>query len=241
MARRLIGTFIGVVTALSVLSSARPALAGYATRLMYPFDIGDARSLPWGSDWSRGRADYNLANLISDTEALLTPSTPIIVRLETLRRAVIYASADRRVAERLLLRFSERAHAAEQSGKPDALAFLDAAFVTDTLWQIGPHYNPPFTEPSRQVQGLVGSADGYDLVRKGLALRPNDPAYEFGAALIAGVTHLGGAAFVEHARNALAGAARDALLARNLDRIYADRAAWVSRLKVEAIDGRRDR
>ena len=219
MLRRSLGA---LVAAVSVLAGAGPAVAGYVTWLIRPFDIGTAQSLPWGAEWSRGRADYDLARLISDTVALLKPSTPIIVRLETLRRAVIYASADRRVAERLLLTFTERAHVAEQSERPDALAFLDAAFVTDALWQIGEHYNPPFAEPARQVHGMVGHADGYDLIRKGLALRPKDPAYEFGAALIVGVRHLGGAEFTEHARNAIVAAARDALLARNLDHIYAE-------------------
>ncbi len=226
---------VAAFAVLMVFALAHPVRAGFATRLMYQFDIGNARSLPWGNEWSRGRADYDLTNLESDTDALLTPLTPIIVRLETLRRAVIYASSDRKVARQLLERFTARARAAEQSGTPDALAFLDAAFVTDWLWQIGQHDNPPFTGPSRMVRGLVDGADGYALVEKGLALRPNDPAYEFGAALIAGVKDLGGAAFTEHARKALAGASRDVLLARNLDRIYADR---IPRLQEQATAGR---
>ena len=224
MVRRSIGTFNGVAAllVLAFLAGARPALAGYVTWLIYPFDIGKAESLPWGDDESKGRADYALANLIPDTEALLTPSTPLVVRLETLRRAVIYASRDRRMADALLLTFTERARGASESSSRDALAFLDSAFVTDALWQIGQHSNPPFTELSRQVKGLVRSAGGYALVQKGLALHPNDPAYEFGAALIAGVAHLGGPEFTAHARKASAASARDALLARNLGRIYAD-------------------
>ena len=52
--------------------------------------------LPWDGTnaWWQGRADYNLQNLVADTEALLTPSTPVIVRMETLRRAALYASLD---------------------------------------------------------------------------------------------------------------------------------------------------
>ena len=73
---------------------APPLAAGPRTKLIYPFEIGSARSLPWGGEWSRGRADYSLAALVRDTEALLTPATPMVVRLETLRRAVIYASSD---------------------------------------------------------------------------------------------------------------------------------------------------
>jgi hypothetical protein len=222
MFRRSVGPFVPALSVLALLTAAQPALAGYVTWLIRPFDIGKAQSLPWGTEWSRGRTDYVLSSLIPDTDALLTPSTPIIIRLETLRRAVIYASADRRIAERLLQTFTERARVAEQSERPDALAFLDAAFVTDALWQIGQHSNPPFTELSRQVLGVVPAPDGYALVQKGLALHPDDPEYEFGAALIVGVRHLGEAEFIEHAGNAIAGAARDTLLLGNLDHIYAD-------------------
>jgi hypothetical protein len=222
MFRRSVGPFVAALSVVALLTAAQPALAGYVTWLVYPFDIGKAQSLPWGDDWSRGRADYNLANLIPDTDALLTPSTPIVVRLETLRRAVIYASRDRQIAESLLLTFAKRARGADPSGNPGALAFLDAAFVTDALWQVGQHDNPPFTELSRQVHGLVAGAGGYALVQRGLALHPDDPAYEFAAALIAGVAHLGSPEFIAHARKAIAGSSRDALIARNLDRIYAD-------------------
>ena len=223
MARATVSAFTGFVIILFALTVTRPADGGYATRLMYPFDIGDAPSLPWGSDWWQGRADYNLANLLADTEELLTPSPPIIVRLETLRRAAIYASNDRHVAELLFRTFSERARAAEQSRRPDPVVFLDAAFVTDTLWQIGEHSNPPFTEQSRQVRGVVDGVDGYAFIKKSRAFGLNDPALEFGAAMIAGVRRLGTVTFAEHARKARAGANHDSLVARNLDRIYAGR------------------
>lgn len=219
----LVGRIALVVAALAV---AQPAHASFRTRLMDPFDIGAARSLPWSTDAGRGRADYKIAGLISDTEALLTPNTPVVVRLETLRRAVLYASTDRHLAQRLLNTFLDRARRAEASGAPDALAYLDAAFVNDLFQQIGDHYNPPFTSLSAQVRGLAGLGDGYGLVQKGLALHSHDdPAYQFGAALIAGVKRLGEAAFTEHALAARAGANRDLLLMRNLPRIYADRVA----------------
>ena len=218
MLRRSIGAFV-VIAAFSLACA--PVIAGYVTWLIHPFDIGKAESLPWGAHSSSGRTDYNLANLIPDTEALLTPSTPIVVRLETLRRAVIYASRDRQVAEQLLRRFTERAFASEHAASRDGLAFLDAAFVIDALWQVGQHSNPPFTELARQVRGLAGGAEGYELVKKGLALHPDDPAYEFGAALIAGVRRLGGVEFTAHARKAIVASTHDEMLARNLDRIYA--------------------
>ena len=76
--------------------------------LCHPFDIGSAASLPWNgtSSWFDGKPDYRLSGLVSDTEALLVPSTPVVVRMETLRRAAIYASRDPQVASALLERLA---------------------------------------------------------------------------------------------------------------------------------------
>src|SRR5687768_4015206 len=82
-----------------LLAGVRPAFAG-PPLLCHPFDIGSAASLPWSgaSSWFDGKADYRLSNLVADTEALLGPSTTVIVRMEMLRRAAIYASRDPRIA-----------------------------------------------------------------------------------------------------------------------------------------------
>src|SRR3954468_707412 len=81
----------------SVAGLAQPAFAG-PPLLCHAFDIGAANSLPWtttaGAAWYEGQAGYDLQRLSTDTEALLTPSTPVIERMETLRRAAIYASRD---------------------------------------------------------------------------------------------------------------------------------------------------
>jgi len=59
--------------------------------LCHPFDIGNAKSLPWtGTGWNlSGNENYNTKNLAHDTMALLDANTPIIVRMETLRRATL--------------------------------------------------------------------------------------------------------------------------------------------------------
>src|SRR4051812_23108515 len=115
------------MAALAAIIVATPAFAG-PPLLCHPFDIGSARSLPWTQSWSQGQPDYKVDHLIADTESLLTPSTPVLVRMETLRRAAIYASADPKVATELLNRLTTRANVSESSGHPDALAFLDAAY-----------------------------------------------------------------------------------------------------------------
>src|SRR4051794_11377802 len=77
-----------VIATIALVAVSQPVRAGFATKLMFQLEIGDARSLPWGSDAAHGLAGYDVANLLRDAEALLTPRTPVIVRLETLRRAV---------------------------------------------------------------------------------------------------------------------------------------------------------
>ena len=159
MSCRALGWCIGIISMLSAVAAPAPALAGHCAPLCRSFAIGDARSLLWGTAWWQGRPDYDLANLVSDTEALLVPSTPVVVRMETIRRASLYASRDRSVAERLLSTLMTRARNAEQAGRPDALAFFDAAYAANTLYQIGAYDDVP------EVRDLVPRAKG--LVRDG--------------------------------------------------------------------------
>jgi hypothetical protein len=225
MSARLIAV-VGILTTFSVIGLAGPVLAG-PPLLCHPYEIAAAPSLPWqGHDWWPGRGDYKVANLVADTQALLAPATPVIVRMETLRRATIYAMRDRNVATQLLAVVTERARALERDGHPDALAWLDAAYLTEALREVAElarmSDNSPFNQGVQNVQGLTAGADGYALILKSLELRPDDPSIEFAAALIA-ERDRGSAGhppkFDAHARKARAGAKQDALLARNLDHI----------------------
>ncbi len=207
------------LSAVVVLALAVPALAG-PPLLCHPYEIGNARSLPWdpSGSWSRGMVGYNLKNLIADTEALLTPSTPVIVRMETLRRASLYASADRAIAAELLNRLLARAKAADSKGTPDALALLDAAYVAGAFRQIGAMgKNSEFAQQAANARAVLGDADAYALIARSVAARPDDPAIQFAAALIA--SDRDRSAYRAHAEKARAGAAKDALLARNLDHV----------------------
>jgi hypothetical protein len=213
MIRRSAWICVGIFALLTV--GARPALAG-PPLLCHPFDIAGARSLPWDgtASWFDGADGYDISRVVEDTTSLLTPDTPVIVRMETLRRASIYASADRKVASRLLATLTGRAR------KPDAdaLAYLDAAYVTEALRQIG--RLKPMGEFRDRVDGvlaLVADADGYALIKKSVALRPDDPALAFAAALIAAERNRD--AYQSHARAARAGVERDVLLARNIKQV----------------------
>ena len=219
MSRRAVSLSIAIVPILWVLAIPAPVLAGRCAPLCRSFEIGDAQSLPWGTAWWQGRADYNLSTLIADTEALLVPSTPVVVRMETIRRASLYASRDRKLAEQLLSSLMTPARNAEQAGRADALAFLDAAYAANTIFQIGAYDDvPQVRELVRHVKGLVRDGDAYALVKKSLALRPDDAGLHFAAALIASLNP-DVTAYGEHLRKARAGAGRDALLARNLHHI----------------------
>ena len=222
-----ITTWLAGVVGVLMLGNARTVLAG-PPLLCHPYEIGQASSLPWqGREWWPGRRDYNVANLVSETMAILTPSAPVVVRMETMRRAVIYATRDRAVAEQLLAAVLGRARTLEAQGKPDANAWLDAAYLTEALREVGDlarmSDNSPFVGSVRRVDGLTAGLDGYAFILKSLDLRPGDPSIEFAAALIATrETGRDGSSreYVEHAAKARAGATCDAFLARNLDHIY---------------------
>jgi hypothetical protein len=206
---------IAVIAA--VLCLATVALAG-PPLICHAIEIGNAKSLPWiGHNWNlSGSENYDLKNLVRDTLEILGPDTPVLVRMETLRRATLYARKDPLVAKELLARLHARATSAESSGHPDALAWFDVGYLAETYKQwIG----QPWMRVSKDEQNPAAGVDGSALVKKALALRGatqkgDDAQMEFGAALIA----LSGPrdAHREHAQKAIAGAKTDPLLAQNL-------------------------
>ena len=205
--------------AVALLIAAQPAVAG-PPLLCHPFDIGGARSLPWNDTgvWWTGRPDYNIRNIVADTQALLTPSTPVIVRMETLRRAAIYASRDAQVARQLLAALNDRAHREGSAAHGEPLAFFDAGYFTETLRQIALlGGESEFRTNADVARSVVGNADGYALVNRSLSLRPDEPALEFAAALIA--RGMKQDTWQQHAAKARRGVSQDALLARNIKQL----------------------
>jgi hypothetical protein len=192
---------IGIAAVLLGLTSV--ALAG-PPLLCHPFEIGQARSLPW-IDFNNTKADtgYDLKNLTRDTLALLNSNTPVLVRMETLRRATIYARQDPQVAKELIAQLQARA-ADAKAGEPGALAWFDLGYLAETYKQA---INEGESNAARDV-------DGQALVEKAISLRGSDPEMEFAAALIT----LGSPQdkHSDHVQKAMAGANADPLLARNL-------------------------
>ena len=116
--------------------------------ICHPYAIGAAKSLPGGSSghWLGIEKSYDRKNLVRDTLALLTPEMPILVRMETLRRATIYATSemrgwgkdaytaeDRQLSAALLTALRDRTKTESESSR--ALALFDAGFFAETLRQ----------------------------------------------------------------------------------------------------------
>ena len=132
MQPRILGSLrnaLGVPALLLVL-----AIAAQAGPLLicHPIEIGQAKSLPWTSNnWNlSGNEKYDLKRLVPDALAILDSNTRVLVRMETLRRATLYARKNPQVAKELLSRLHARATSAETAGHPDALPGL-----TPDIWR----------------------------------------------------------------------------------------------------------
>jgi hypothetical protein len=204
-----------------VLLAAMMGIAGSAQAgpplICHVISISNARSLPWTDSNSNVAMDpnYNLKNLVPDTLAILTPSTPVLVRMETLRRATIYARQDPRVAKELLTRLYARAKDTDSAGNPDALAWFDAGYLVECYKQWIGRNLPHMTDGMRMDPNPAANLDGYAWVTRAIGLRGSDAEMEFAAALIS----LDGPHTSDlraHAQRAEAGASSDPLLAANL-------------------------
>jgi hypothetical protein len=187
--------------------------------ICHPFDVGGAVTLPWGpsSGWNAPDRSYDVQRLTADTLRLLTPSTPVLTRMETLRRATIYASQDRKVATALMTALLDRAKATPQTSR-DPLPWFDAGYLIESYRQMksaGPwemlsgveHLWADFRHDPRAVEG-------YGFVRKAIQLAGSNAEMEFAASLMQQ-----GAAAEQHRQRASAGAPAGSLLAKNLANI----------------------
>jgi hypothetical protein len=184
-ARSLILASVAVA---SILVS-RPAFAG-PPLLCFPFEIGNARTLPMGTaGWHSIDPAYDAARLVDETLALLGPNTPVLVRMETLRRATVYASTDPKVAN----------------------ALLNALQEVETYRQAKWIFSAPIP--------AIDRIDGYQLVLKAHALQ-GDPAMQLAAAIIAAGSSATKAESRGHLEQAKAHADSDRTLALNISKHF---------------------
>jgi hypothetical protein len=189
-------------------------LAFFATAVLagpplicHAFDIGNAKSLPWIShDWHlTGSESYDVSHLVSDTIAILDADPTVLVHMETLRRATLYAQQDPLAAKGLLVALSSRAESASHTPAA-ALANFDLGYLAETYKQyewIGKSNNEP-----------AHNFDGFARIQQALQSRPEDPQMNFAAALV--TLDVPNFSQQNYAKKALAGATSDPLLARNL-------------------------
>lgn len=184
-----------------------PAIAG-PPLICHSFEINGAKSLPWtgSADWRGVDKDYDLSRLTADTLALLQPETPVLVRMEALRRATVYAVWGKtegrfgtsvkgsRLADDLLAKLMARA-------KESPAALFDAGYLMASLQQ------------ATYESSTVDAVAAYEMVRKA-AEAAHSAEMEFAAALM--TSGLPRSSHEEHLRRARAGADSDGLLAKNL-------------------------
>ena len=218
--RSRLAVFASVLLASPFLSA--PALAG-PPLLCFPYEIGKSASLPWGNDAFEGKKGYDKSKVVSDTLEILKTEKSVLARMETLRRAAIYIGKDREAATELLAKLSWIAMDNEAIGKPSAYAWFDAGVLAATLRQSGGDVG--------WHAGTAAGADGYAWVRRALELRPDDAAMQFGAALV--VFERDPAAYKNHLRKAVAGAAPGSDLAKSIESNWACGHKPVEELKKE--------
>jgi hypothetical protein len=182
----------------SPASARRPSLAG-PPMICQPFDIGDARSLP---------AETSSARVTKETLALLAPGTAPIVRMETIRRAVMAAEAAPR--RELFSALQSRVLDAEARGAPSAEAWFDAGYYIATWEQLD-------TAGAPEV-GVSDACTGYAWIKKAISLAKAPAEMEFAAALaVHPAMHKGThEAYQAHLARAAAGAAPGSAYEKNI-------------------------
>jgi len=193
MRRTSITLFAGLIAA---ILSTRPAVAGLPL-ICVPFDIGQARSLPiLQTGYGAIDPKYDASHLVTDMFDLLNPKAPVIVHMETIRRAALYAKANPNAGAALLSALKTRAEA--RSGDAP-LAVFDFGYLVETYRQAGAQ--------------VLGDVDGYVWVEKAIALS-GDPQMEFAAAIMSRWSQRPD--YTVHVRMVAAAAPNDELLNRNL-------------------------
>jgi hypothetical protein len=203
-------TFTRSLAALAVvLTFAAPALAG-PPLICFPFQNEGGKLIAWGtgSGWNTPDRSYDIKKLVADTNAVLTPDSPILTRMENLRRATIYAQRDPEIADALLKSVMNRALGTTS----DSRAWFDAGYLIESFKQAVAIRDK--SNPERRAWASVDETikvDGYNWVKKAMSMTSPNAEMEFAASLMTQ-----GALSAEHRAKALAAAPKNSLVAKNL-------------------------
>lgn len=177
--------------------------------------------MPWGGNgWHALDPDYHIDHLVADTVSLLSVDMPVLVRMETLRRATVYAMENPKSAAELHARLLARADAAKETGQFGALALFDVGYLEETYKQ---------TKSLNFGENL----DGYPKVLRAISLRGSDPEMEFAAALISEWPRRED--HTQHLQKAVLGASGDPLLTQNLMSHFQNRGKTLAELRANVI------
>ena len=81
-----------------------------------------------------GAESYDTSKLASDSFAILAADSNVLVHMETLRRATLYARKDPAAAKDLFARLTAGTKS-PQSGGPPALYYFDVGYLAETYKQ----------------------------------------------------------------------------------------------------------
>jgi hypothetical protein len=158
--------------AAATVLAAAPALAG-PPFICHAFELSGSPSLPWGpklnEGWKNPDPAYDVTRLTADVTKLLATPMPVSARMETLRRATIYAAKDHAVAASLLAALEAKAKANPQ----DANALFDAGFLTEAYRQASRVYAWDMLEGREKSQWTLRTepaGDGARLIDAAVAL-----------------------------------------------------------------------
>lgn len=196
------------VVALLVMAS--PALAG-PPLICHPYVTEGGKLITWGPGpgWNSPDHSYDITKLVADTTGALTPDTPVLTRMENLRRATIYAMRDPVIAEQLLRALMSHALSTTNDGG----AWFDAGYLIEAYRQ-GTHLRGErkATAAWAAVDETI-RVDGYGFVKKAIAMRGPNAEMELAASLMT----QGAVADAHRARAKAAGAG--SLVAKNLAKL----------------------
>jgi hypothetical protein len=200
-----------ITAVIALLVTASAALAG-PPLICNPFVTDGGKLIAWGagSGWNTPDHSYDIKKLVADTTAALTPDTPVLTRMENLRRATIYAMRDPVIAEQLLKALMARALSTSNDGG----AWFDAGYLIEAYRQ-GTHLRGERKAGSAAWAAVEETirVDGYGFVKKAIAMRGENPEMELAASLMT----QGAVADAHRARAAKAG--RGSLVVKNLVRL----------------------
>ena len=184
------------------------AAVGGPPLICHPVDIGEAKSLPWGSGAFAESRDYSPSQVVGDTLALLAKETSVLLHMETLRRAALYTDRDSDLAVGLLAGLMARALNSEAAGTSDALAWLDVGYLAQCYHQL---QTGRLALECGSAQGVIG----YGWIQRAIDLRGNDAELEFAAAMVTALADT--PAHRAHVARVRKLTADDSLVRRNLE------------------------